>query len=113
MGAVLWEDFLRHFFHDTSTNEDRQVQVVRAVMALLGAMVTILAYLASTFPGVAHFGQGALGVLVGPLLAIFVLGFFTTAANKVVRLQAHALYCIIEPLSYLLYIYTVFSEEFR
>ena len=51
----------------------------------IGLITVGLAVIAANLDGVLQLGNTAMGVLAGPLLAIFLLGFFTTAANKYVR----------------------------
>ena len=51
----------------------------------LGLITVGLAVITANLDGVLQLGNTAMGVLAGPLLAIFLLGFFTTAANKYVR----------------------------
>ena len=55
------------------------------LFVFLGLITVGLAVITANLDGVLQLGNTAMGVLAGPLLAIFLLGFFTTAANKYVR----------------------------
>ena len=57
----------------------------------LGLITVGLAVITANLDGVLQLGNTAMGVLAGPLLAIFLLGFFTTAANKYVRFYDEAI----------------------
>ena len=61
-------------------------------LRFIGLITVGLAVIAANLDGVLQLGNTAMGVLAGPLLAIFLLGFFTTAANKYVRF--HIFYLI-------------------
>ena len=65
--------------------EGRQVFLTRAIAAFMGLITVGLAVITANLDGILQLGNTAMGVLAGPLLAIFLLGFFTTAANKYVR----------------------------
>jgi hypothetical protein len=90
--AVIWEDFLRHLKHfrqeplaALGDTHERHVQISRAICTCLGLVTVGLAHLAGSFEAVMTISVRAVGVLAGPILAVFVLGFFTTTANKTVR----------------------------
>ena len=62
-----------------------QVRITRAVAGIIGFASIGIAVAASEFDGILRLGVTAVGLVSGPLLALFVLGLFTTVANKVVR----------------------------
>lgn len=53
----------------------------------MGLITVGLAVITANLDGVLQLGNTAMGVLAGPLLAVFLLGFFTTAANKYVSVS--------------------------
>ena len=96
MASVIWEDFLRHFRPFKNNNganfiseeeEEKRVQITRSLSTTLAVVIVVLAYAASAFEDrfdVAAVGIEAVGICVGPILAVFLLGFFTFTANKIV-----------------------------
>ena len=63
-----------------------QVMITRGLAALAGALTVGLAILTSSgLSGVLQLGNTAMSVFAGPLLALFVLGFFTHTANRIVK----------------------------
>ena len=62
-----------------------KVRITRAVAGIIGFASIGIAVAASEFDGLLRLGVTAVGLVSGPLLALFVLGLFTTVANKVVR----------------------------
>ena len=62
-----------------------EVRVTRIVASIIGFASVGIAVAASEFDGILQLGVTAVGLVSGPLLAVFVLGLFTTVANKVVR----------------------------
>ena len=71
--------------------EGRQVFLTRSITAFMGLITVGLAVITENLDGFLHLGNTAMGVLAGPLLAIFLLGFFTTAANKYVSIYKQIL----------------------
>ena len=67
--------------------EGRQVFLSRSIAAFMGLVTVGLAVITANLDGVLQLGNTAMGLLAGPLLAIFLLGFFTTTANKYVRIS--------------------------
>lgn len=67
------------------TSSAFEVRVTRIVASLIGFASIGIAVAASEFDGILQLGVTAVGLVSGPLLALFVLGLFTTVANKVVR----------------------------
>ena len=59
--------------------------ITRALASFSGALTVGLAILSSSgIYGVLQLGHTAMSLLAGPLLALYVLGFFTHTANKIV-----------------------------
>ena len=59
--------------------------VTRGLAALAGVITIGLAILTSSgIDGVLQLGNTAMSVLAGPLLALYLLGFFTHTANRLV-----------------------------
>ena len=86
LAAVVWEDMVRPMSWSVTITEGRQVFLTRAIAAFMGLITVGLAVITANLDndGILKLGSSAMGVLAGPLLAIFLLGFFTTAANKYV-----------------------------
>ena len=59
--------------------------LTRAIATFMGLITVGLAVITANLDGVLQLGNIAMGLLAGPLLAVFLLGFFTTTANKYVR----------------------------
>ncbi len=60
---------------------------LRGLASFAGALTVGLAILTSSgISGVLQLGNTAMSVLAGPLLALFVLGFFTHTANRIVSM---------------------------
>ena len=76
---------MRQFPYFYAISDARQVTYSRGIASFMGVITIGLAYLASELDGVLQLGSTTIGVLGGPLLAVFLLGFFTTTANKIVR----------------------------
>lgn len=84
---MIWEDFLRHFRYFYHANDARQVRISRALATGLGCVAVGIAYLSSSLDIVLEVSEAAIGSLAGPLLAVFLLGFFTSTTNKFVSFQ--------------------------
>ncbi len=85
LAAVIWEDLVKPMSWSTSISEGRQVFLTRVVASFMGLVTVGLAVITANLDGVLQLGNTAMGVLAGPLLAVFLLGFFTTATNKYVN----------------------------
>ena len=85
LAAVVWEDLVRPMPWSVTITEGRQVFLSRSIAAFMGLVTVGLAVITANLDGVLQLGNTAMGLLAGPLLAIFLLGFFTTTANKYVR----------------------------
>jgi hypothetical protein len=93
LAAVVWEDLVKPMGWSSSISEGRQVFLTRAIASFMGLVTVGMAVIAANLDGVLQLGNTAMGVLAGPLLAVFLLGFFTTAANKyVIFLNVDRLY---------------------
>ena len=67
-----------------------QVMVTRGLASLAGVITIGLAILTSSgIDGVLQLGNTAMSVLAGPLLALYLLGFFTHTANRLVKYQCN------------------------
>jgi len=65
-----------------------QLMITRGLATFAGVLTIGLAILTSSgIDGVLQLGNTAMGVLAGPLLALFLLGFFTHTANKIVMIK--------------------------
>lgn len=89
VASCIWEDFLRFIpslYHaeDEESAMEKQVQVTRALTTSMALVVVGIAHLASVYDVVLEIGGEAIGILSGPILAVFLLGFFTYTANKLV-----------------------------
>ena len=60
-----------------------QVFLTRAITAFMGLITIGLAVITTNLDSQFQFQlSNVMGVLAGPILAVFLLGFFTTTANK-------------------------------
>ena len=84
LAAVVWEDLVRPMSWSVTITEGRQVFLSRIIAFFMGLVTVGLAVITASLDGVLQLGNTAMGLLAGPLLAIFLLGFFTTTANKYV-----------------------------
>ena len=85
LAAVIWEDVLKQMSWAQNISDKQQVMVTRGLAALAGVITVGLAILTSSgIEGVLQLGNTAMSVLAGPLLALFLLGFFTHTANRIV-----------------------------
>ena len=112
MAAVIWEDVFVAFgiaktdvnnaerisygirpitssysAHDNVENsllQKRQLVITRSIATLMGVISIGFAVLASSLDGILQLANSVMASLAGPLLATFVLGFFSTTTNKVV-----------------------------
>ena len=66
--------------------QKRQLVITRSIATLMGVMSIGFAVLASSLDGILQLANSVMASLAGPLLATFVLGFFTTTTNKIVRI---------------------------
>ena len=127
MAAVVWEDVFVAFgiantdvnnaerlsygirplttsygSHDNAENsllQKRQLVITRSIATLMGVISIGFAVLASSLDGILQLANSVMASLAGPLLATFVLGFFSTTTNKVVRtINIHFLKTTINPL---------------
>ena len=64
--------------------QKRQLVITRSIATLMGVMSIGFAVLASSLDGILQLANSVMASLAGPLLATFVLGFFTTTTNKIV-----------------------------
>ena len=64
--------------------QKRQLVITRSIATLMGVMSIGFAVLASSLDGILQLANSVMASLAGPLLATFVLGFFTTSTNKIV-----------------------------
>ena len=80
------------FLHTTSLF---YVDLTIFLFVFLGLITVGLAVITANLDGILQLGNTAMGVLAGPLLAIFLLGFFTTAANKYVRLYIFHVFLLV------------------
>ena len=115
MAAVVWEDIfvafgiantdvnnaerasyggrpvtsLSHGAQENTENtllQKRQLVITRSIATLMGVISIGFAVLASSLDGILQLANSVMASLAGPLLATFVLGFFTTTSNKIVRM---------------------------
>ena len=73
--------------HDHAENtllQKRQLVITRSIATLMGVISIGFAVLASSLDGILQLANSVMASLAGPLLATFVLGFFTTTTNKIV-----------------------------
>ena len=63
----------------------RQLVITRSIATLMGVISIGFAVLASSLDGILQLANSVMASLAGPLLATFVLGFFSTTTNKIVR----------------------------
>ena len=87
LAAVIWEDLFRQTRCAQNIDDRWQVIISRGLAFAVGLITIGLAVLTSSFDGVLQLGNSAMGVLAGPILALFLLGFFTHTANKVVSIE--------------------------
>ena len=85
LSAVIWEDLVKPMPWSITITEGRQVFLTRAIATFMGLVTIALAVITANLDGILQLGNSAIGVLAGPLLAVFLLGFFTTTANKYVH----------------------------
>ena len=65
--------------------QKRQLVITRSIATLMGVISIGFAVLASSLDGILQLANSVMASLAGPLLATFVVGFFSTTANKIVR----------------------------
>lgn len=82
LSAVVWEDIVKPIPCMIAITEWRQVFLTRAIAAFMGLITIGIAIITNNLDGILQLGNTAMGVLAGPILAVFLLGFFTTTANK-------------------------------
>jgi len=83
LASVLWEDFLAHTQWANSTSERKKVGVTRMLAGGFGVISTGLALGFSHLDGVLKVATTSIGMLSGPLLSVFLLGYFVNFNNKV------------------------------
>ena len=79
--------------HDNAENsllQKRQLVITRSIATLMGVISIGFAVLASSLDGILQLANSVMASLSGPLLATFVLGFFSTTTNKVVRTNQYS-----------------------
>ena len=70
---------------ESAVLQKRQLVITRSIATLMGVISIGFAVLASSLDGILQLANSVMAALAGPLLATFVLGFFSTTANKIVR----------------------------
>ena len=68
------------------TADKRQLIITRAIATLIGVVSVGFAALAPSLQGILELANASMAVLAGPLLATFLLGFFTSTSNKIVSM---------------------------
>ena len=92
LAAVIWEDVFVSFGIasrspyemagiDEATDR-RQLIITRAIATLVGVVSVGLAALVPSLEGILQLANASMAVLAGPLLATFILGFFTSISNN-------------------------------
>ena len=77
---------------EQTVQQKRQLVITRSIATLMGVISIGFAVLASSLDGILQLANSVMAALAGPLLATFVLGFFSTTANKFVRMTITLLY---------------------
>ncbi|CAF2681530.1 unnamed protein product [Rotaria sp. Silwood2] len=81
LAAVLVEDVYKRLLGRQLTDQ-RQGFICKIVSVLLGVFVMLLTYVVSYFGSILNATLSLFGVLEGPIMGVFVLGFFFPQANR-------------------------------
>lgn len=81
LAAVIIEDFYKGLLNKSITDE-RQGLVSKIFSVFLGAVVILLTYVVSYLGSVLNAALSLFGVLSGPIMGAFFLGFFFPQANR-------------------------------
>ncbi|XP_077488476.1 sodium-coupled monocarboxylate transporter 1-like [Amblyomma americanum] len=79
LAAVTWEDFVRP---RVDIKEAAALRLTKCIAAAYGVLSIALAFLAGTMNSIVQAASSLVGALSGPLVAIFVLGFFFPCCKK-------------------------------
>ncbi|XP_023323099.1 sodium-coupled monocarboxylate transporter 2 isoform X2 [Eurytemora carolleeae] len=83
LASVLWEDFLSQSNWAINLTEAKKVAITRCLASGFGLISTGLALGFSRLDGILKVAATSIGMLSGPLLSIFLLGYFLPFTNKI------------------------------
>ena len=84
LAASVWEDFIYQSRWAETSSQSERVLTIRVISVISGIITLLLAYCYSHLEQALHLATLAPLVLSGPLLAVFLMGFFVPFANKIV-----------------------------
>ena len=99
LAAVVLEDAYKRLL-GRQVSDQRQGYMSKILSMLLGIVVMLLTYVVSHFESILHATISVFGVLEGPIMGIFVLGFFFPKVNR-----RGGLIAFITSLAFLLWIF--------
>ncbi|CAF1301176.1 unnamed protein product [Adineta ricciae] len=99
LAAVLIEDFYKGIL-GRQWSDQRQGYISKIISVLLGALVILLTYAVSYLGSILYATLSLFGVLEGPIMGVFILGFFFPRANR-----RGALVGLLTSLAFLLWIF--------
>ena len=84
LAASVWEDLIYQSRWAETSSQSERVLTIRVISVISGIITLLLAYCYSHLEQALHLATLAPLVLSGPLLAVFLMGFFVPFANKIV-----------------------------
>ena len=84
LAASVWEDFIYQSSWAETSSQTERVLTIRVITVISGIFTLLLAYCYSHLEEALHMATVAPLVLSGPLLAVFMMGFFVPFLNNIV-----------------------------